>query len=340
MRVALLSPISWRTPPRRYGPWEQVVSNLAEGLVANGVDVTLFATGDSLTSGRLAWCIEKPCSETPGVDTKVSECLHISQLMERADEYDLIHNHFDFLPLTYSRLIHTPLLTTIHGFSSPLIVPVYKKYNKDGYYVSISHADRHPELSYCGTVYNGIDASAFTFREEPGSYLLFFGRIHPDKGTADAIHIARKAGKKLVIAGLVQDERYFENEVKPFVDGREVLYAGNCGPQERDALLGNALALLHPIHFEEPFGLSVAESFFCGTPVIAYKRGSMPELISDGKTGFMVAGEEEAAGAVERIGGLKRQRCRDVAVEKFSVERMTADYLQLYRSITGLKPEG
>src|SRR5450432_3862853 len=163
MKIALLSPVAWRTPPRKYGPWEQVVSGLAEGLVAKGADVTLFATGDSVTSGKLEFCIDKPYAEDSNADVKVNECLHISNIMERAGEFDLIHNHYDFLPLTYSRLIKTPVLTTIHGFSSALIVPVYKKYNDHCYYAAISNANRHPELNYIATVYNGINTNDFTF---------------------------------------------------------------------------------------------------------------------------------------------------------------------------------
>ena len=189
MKIALLSPVSWRTPPRKYGPWEQVVSCLAEGLVAEGMDVTLFATGDSVTSAKLEYCIGHPVSEDVNADAKVNECLHISYLMERASAFDIIHNHYDFLPLTYSRLIHTPIVTTIHGFSSPLIVPVFKKYNQDGYLVSISNSDRDKELEYLATVYNGIDTTKFIFNEHPGDYLLFFGRIHPHKGTSEAIEI-------------------------------------------------------------------------------------------------------------------------------------------------------
>ena len=182
MKIAVLSPISWRTPPRSYGPWEQVSSNIAEGLVENGVDVTLFATADSITKGKLESVAEHSWSENPEIDPKVFECLHISNLMEQAGKFDLIHNNFDFLPLTYSRLIKTPVVTTIHGFSSKKILPVYKKYNSTNFYVSISNSDRSPELDYTATVYNGINTDDFTFCFEPKDYLLFFGRIHPEKG--------------------------------------------------------------------------------------------------------------------------------------------------------------
>jgi glycosyltransferase involved in cell wall biosynthesis len=333
MRIALLSPVAWRTPPSKYGPWEQVVSCLAEGLAARGLDVTLFATGDSVTAGKLAYCIDKPYAEDAGADVKVNECLHISYLMERADEFDIIHNHYDFLPLTYSRLIKTPVLTTIHGFSSPLIVPVYKKYNEDCSYAAISNANRHPQLDYIATVYNGINTNAFTYRDASKDYLLFFGRIHPEKGVWDAIQAAKQCGKKIIIAGLIQDAAYFENKIKPFINNKDVVYAGNCGTHERDELLGNALALLHLIHFDEPFGLSVAEAMCCGTPVIAFNRGSMPELILDKKTGFLVNTIEEAAAAVARLPLINRNDCREWSSTSFSTEKMTDDYIAVYKRI-------
>ena len=206
LRVAMLAPISWRVPPRHYGPWEQFVSLLTEGLVARGVDVTLFATADSVTSARLVGSAPTGYSEDPTLDAKVWEGLHIASVFERADEFDLIHNSFDFLPLTYSGLVDTPVVTTIHGFSSERIVPVFEQYNDRGYYVAISDADRHERLDYVATIHHGIDMGSFAVRDEPGEYLLFFGRIHPHKGTAEAIEVAEKAGLPLKIAGIVQDE--------------------------------------------------------------------------------------------------------------------------------------
>jgi glycosyltransferase involved in cell wall biosynthesis len=333
MKIAILSTIAWRTPPRNYGPWEQVASNLAEGLVEQGVDVTLFATGDSITKATLVSSCATGYAEDEAADAKVNECLHISALMERAGEFDLIHNHFDFLPLTYSRLIGTPVVTTIHGFSSPRIVPVFKKFNEGNSYVSISDADRHPDLNYIATVYNGIDTNQFTYRDAPGDYLLFFGRIHPEKGTLGAIQIAIQSGKKIIIAGLIQDQVYFTNVIQPLIDDVEVVYAGNCGAAKRNELLGGALALLHPVLFDEPFGLSVAEAMCCGTPVIAFSRGSMPELIVDGETGWLVNSIEEAVEAVNKLNEIKRFRCREVVMEKFSKEIMVNSYLEVYRAI-------
>jgi len=240
MRIAMLSPIAWRTPPRHYGPWESVVSLLTEGLIAKGIDVTLFATADSITKGQLHAVCKGGYEENSQIEPKVWECLHISELFEKANEYDLIHNHFDFLPLTYSKLVTTPVVTTIHGFSSPRILPVYEKYNEKAFYVAISEADRSPNLNYIATIHHGIDLDDFTFVPEPEDSLLFFGRIHPEKGAKEAIEIARAAGKKLIMAGVIQDEAYFEFEVEPHIDGDNVTYVGSVGPEQRDELLGKA----------------------------------------------------------------------------------------------------
>ncbi|HHL40725.1 MAG TPA: glycosyltransferase family 4 protein, partial [Deltaproteobacteria bacterium] len=201
MRIAMLSPIAWRTPPRHYGPWESVVSLLTEGLVERGLDVTLFATGDSQTRARLVSVCPRGYEEDPEIEPKVWECLHISGLFEQADDFDIIHNHFDFLPLTYTAMTTTPVVTTIHGFSSPRILPVYEKYDGRVHYVAISEADRSPRLRYAATIHHGIDLRRFTFRPDPGDYLLFFGRIHPEKGAREAIEAARRASMKLVMAG-------------------------------------------------------------------------------------------------------------------------------------------
>lgn len=337
MKIAILAPIAWRTPPLKYGPWEQVCSNIADGLAEKGEEVTLFATGNSQTKAKLQYVSETAYCEDPTIIPKVWECLHISQVMEQSGEFDIIHNNFDFLPLTYSRLIKTPVLTTIHGFSSPGILPVYKKYNLSNYYVSISNSDRSPELDYMATVYNGINTRDFTFNEKPQDYLLYFGRIHPEKGTWESIQIARKAGRKLIISGLVQDEAYFQQKIKPLINDQDVIYVGNSGPAERDRLLGNALALLHPISFEEPFGLSVAEAMVCGTPVIAFNRGSMPELIEEGKTGFLVTDIDQAVAVVDKVMTLDRASISRYARLNFSRERMVEQYIEIYQKIISLK---
>ncbi len=333
MRIAMLSPIAWRTPPLNYGPWERMVSLLTEGLVKRGVDVTLFATGQSETKAKLVSVVAKGYEEDRELSPKVWECLHISELFERADEFDIIHNQFDFLPLTYTSMTKTPVVATIHGFSSQKILPVYRKYNDRAYYVAISNADRSPELSYIATVYHGIDIESFTFNPNPGEYLLFFGRFHWDKGAKEAIEIAKKTGMRLIMAGIIQDEAYFEREVKPHIDDKMIIFAGTAGPEERDELLGKAFALLHPINFEEPFGFSVVESMACGAPVIAFNKGSMTELIIDGKTGFLVSTVGEAVNAVSRIKFIIRKECRAYVEDRFTAERMVDDYMKVYRKI-------
>lgn len=332
MRVAILAPLTWRTPPRNYGPWEQVASVLTGALVAKGINVTLFATGDSITNAKLQSVWQKPLGEHGG-DAKVAECLHIANLMERAEDFDIIHNHFDFLPLTYSGLIRTPVITTIHGFSSSAIIPVYKKYNARSHYVSISNSDRNPELKYIDTVYNGLDETQFDFGEGKGGYLLYFGRMHPHKGAHEAIKIAAQSNKKLILCGLIQDAKYFDEKVAPYLNDSSVIYMGNVCPQQRNKLLGDALALLHPISFEEPFGLSVAEAMMCGTPVIAFNKGSMKELIIDGKTGFLVDNIDEAVDAVSYIKNVCRCTCRQHALDNFSSATMATKYIKLYRQI-------
>ena len=333
MNIAMLAPIAWRTPPRHYGPWENVTALITEGLVACGHDVTLFATADSQTSAKLHAVCPQGYEERRSLIPKVWECLHISELFERADAYDIIHNHFDYLPLTYSSLTATPVVTTIHGFSSPGILPVYKKYNGKTFYVAISDADRAPELDYIKTVHHGIDLAQFDFQPNPDDYLLFFGRMHPDKGVREAVEIARACGKKLILAGIVQDQEYFDHHVAPHLNNDKVTYIGSVGPVERSRLLGRASALLHPIAFDEPFGLSVVEAMACGTPVIAFDRGSMPELIQSGESGFLVNTVTEAVEAVARIDTIDRADCRRHVEKHFTVERMIREYTHVYEAI-------
>jgi glycosyltransferase involved in cell wall biosynthesis len=333
LRVAMLAPISWRVPPRHYGPWEQFVSLLTEGLVERGIDVTLFATADSVTRARLVGTSPTGYSEDEDLDPKVWEGLHISAVFERAEEFDVIHNSFDFLPLTYSGLVDTPVVTTIHGFSSERIVPVYEKYNDRGYYVAISDADRHRKLDYVATIHHGIDMGSFAVHAQPGDYLLFFGRIHPEKGTVEAIEVSRRAGVPLTIAGIIQDDDYFDRFVRPLIDGDRVRYIGPVGPDKRAALLGGALALLHLIDFEEPFGFSVIEAMACGTPVIAYRRGSMPELIIEGENGFLVGSIDEAVAAVDASIRVDRKGVRRSVEVRFDVNRMVDEYISVYHRV-------
>lgn len=336
MRIAVLASIAHRVPPRGYGPWEQVASTLTEGLVARGHDVTLHASADSLTSARLHAVAPAGYEEDPDVDAKVYEALHIAAMAERAAEVDVISNQFDFLPLVFSRLFATPMVTTIHGFSSERILPVFRAYDDVAHYVAISDADRHPDLTYAATIHHGIDVGQVSAGAGDGGYLLFLGRIHPDKGTATAIEVARLAGLPLVIAGVVHDAEYFAEAVLPHVDGTAVRYVGPVGPVERDALLGGAVALLHLIDFDEPFGLAVAESMVAGTPVIAYRRGSMPELVRAGVTGLLVDDVAGAVAAVPRAARIDRAACRADAVARFSLDRMVDEYERLFARVAGL----
>jgi glycosyltransferase involved in cell wall biosynthesis len=334
MRLAMLAPIAWRTPPREYGPWEQVVANLTNGLVQLGIDVTLYATGDSATRAKLRSVVERGYEEDSSYNVKVFEALHIARVFEEAAQFDLIHNHFDFLPLMWSRLVATPMVATIHGFSSAGILPAYRAYDDRVHYVAISEADRQPDLTYTATIHHGIDLDAFAYRPDadPDGHVLFFGRIHSDKGAAAAIEIARAAGRPIVLAGIIQDQGYFESEVRPRL-GLDATYVGAVGGSDRAVLLGSAAALLHPIAFEEPFGLSVVEAMACGTPVIAYRRGSMPELIRNGVNGFLVDGLDEAVAALARLDELERRACRVDAQERFSSARMVAEYVAVYDQI-------
>lgn len=332
MKIALLGPVAWRTPPRHYGPWEQVTSLIAEGLVARGVDVTLFATLDSLTAAALDGVCAAGYAEDPTLDGRVCEALHVAHALDRSGEFDLVHNHLDWLPLAFAKHVEAPLLTTIHGFSGRGILPAYVNARSSSF-VSISDADRAPELDYVATVHHGIDLDALPFSAAGGEALVAFGRIHPDKGTADAIAIAARAGRRLVICGIVQDAEYFRSRVEPYIDDDRVSYLGSVGPERRAAVLGSAAALLHPIAFNEPFGLSVVEAMACGTPVIAYPRGSMRELIDPGVTGFLADGIESAAAAVERAAVLDRGAIREVAARRFGARRMVDDYLAVYERV-------
>ncbi len=301
--------------------------------MARGLDVTLFATGDSITRARLVGTVPVGYAEDATVDAKVWEALHIAAAFERADEFDVIHNGFDFLPLSFSRLVETPVVTTIHGFSSERIVPVYQRYNDIGHYVAISDADRHERLEYAATIHHGIDIDEFDLGAGRGGYLLFFGRIHPDKGTAEAIDVAELTGLPLVIAGIIQDREYFEQLVEPRLEGVGVTYIGPVDREQRAAVLGGATALLHLIDFDEPFGFSVVEALACGTPVVTRRRGSMPEIINHGENGFLVDTMDETAAAVRESANLDRGAVRASVATRFDVRRMVDDYVALYRRL-------
>jgi glycosyltransferase involved in cell wall biosynthesis len=334
MRIALLGPVAWRTPPRAYGPWEAVVSLLAEGLTARGVEVTLFATLDSVTSAKLDGVCARPYNEDPSIDGRVAEALHTAHCLARSHEFDLVHNHLDWLPLAMSRFCASPMLTTIHGFGDPRILPAYA--HARSAFVSISDADRSPMLDYVATVHHGVEAAqwpATAAAPGRGEDLVSFGRIHPDKATADAIEIARRSGRRLTICGPVQDEPYFREQVEPHIDGDRVRYLGNVGGAARATVLGGAAVLLHPLGFDEPFGLSVIEAMMCGTPVVTYRRGAMPEVVDDGRTGFVVDSIDAAVAAVPGALALDRSNVAAIARRRFSADRMVDAYLSVYHQL-------
>ncbi len=330
-RIAVLSPVAWRTPPRQYGAWETVAGNITEGLVARGWDVTLFATGDSLTRARLHAVVERGYEEDPAIDPKVAEYLHISAAFEHAGDFDLIHSHYDFMALSYSRLVKTPVLTTIHGFSSPQIMPVYQKY-RDGYFVSISNSDRAPGLNYLATVYNGIDLSLYPLQKQAGDSLVFLGRIHPDKGVHLAIEVARRSGLPLIVAGIVQDRTYFKEQVQPYLDS-SIRYIGPVDVEGKNRLFSQACALLHLNTIPERFGLVLVEANAAGVPVIAMDLGSCREVIEDGRTGFLVKNVAEAVQRLTRLSEINRDTCRERVQRLFSVESMVEAYERVYSAI-------
>jgi glycosyltransferase involved in cell wall biosynthesis len=332
-RIAILSPVAWRTPPRAYGAWETVAGNIAEGLVARGWnDVTLFATKESITTAKLQGWIEKGYEEDKSQVPLVSTCLHISKVMQRAGKFDLIHNNFDYLPLTYLPFIKTPMLTTIHGFSEPDILRVYHDH-KDTYYASISDSDRNPGLPYLATVYNGIDLSNLTFRPTPGDKLVHYGRIHNDKGTHLAIEVAKKSGMDLIIAGIIQDQNYFDNLIKPHLNQSSIQFIGPVNPVQRDALLKEAYAVIHLNMIPERFGLVMAESMAVGVPVIAMDLGSCREVIADKQTGYLVNSVDEAVEAVAKIDRIDRKKCLQRVEDNFSIDKMVEGYEKVYEEI-------
>ena len=331
-KIAILGPVAWRTPPRAYGAWETVAGNIAEGLVARGFkNVTLFATKESITKANLVGWLEKGYEEDKSQMPLVSTVYHIQKVMEMADQFDLIHNNFDFIPLAFLRLIKTPMLTTIHGFSDEDIKRVYRDH-KDTYYTSISDSDRDSELPYLATVYNGIDLSNLTFSQKPGKNLVFYGRIHPDKGLHLAIEVAEKANVPMIVAGIIQDQPYFDECAKHF-DDNLIKFIGPVNPTQRDALLKEASCVIHLNTIPERFGLVMAESNAAGVPVIAADLGSCREVIADGKTGFLVNNVDEAVEAVGKLDQINRADCRKHVEENFSIDCMARGYEKVYEEI-------
>jgi glycosyltransferase involved in cell wall biosynthesis len=331
LRLAVLGPISWPTPPPGYGPWEQIAANIATGMRARGLDVTLFATGNSQAPVKIASVVPVGLEEDRGLNADVYSALHIGTLFARAADFDLIHNNFDWKPLTYALAIAAPpLITTIHGFSAPPILAAYYAAAQRSFYCSISDADRDPGLAYLATTYNGIDPSQWTFRAEPGEDLVFLARFHPEKGAHLAIAVAKKAGVRLKMAAIPQDDAYFKELVEPHIDGDQIQFLGHVKGAARDELLGTALALVHMTTRPERFGLTLIEAMACGTPVLGADMGSIPEIVVDGQTGFLCRDVDDAAAHVGALAGLDRAACRRHVETTFSSERMIDRYCDAY----------
>ena len=331
MRLAVLGAIAWPSPPKGYGPWEQIAFNVADGMRRRGLDVTLFATGNSHFEGKLASVVPVGLNEDPALSGDVYGALHIGELFARLHEFDLVHNQFDWKPLTYAVGSQSPpLVTTIHGFSTPQILAAYYACAWRSFFCSISDADRDPGLDYLATTYNGIDPNEFTFNDKPGDYLVFLGRFHPEKGTHLAIEIAKRAGVRLKMAAIPHDEAYFREQVAPHIDGDRVQFLGAVEREARDELLSHALGLIHMTTRPERFGLTLVEAMACGTPVIGARMGSVPEIVLDGVTGFVCASVDEAVAKVPSLASLDRRACRARVETEFSIERMIDRYLDAY----------
>jgi glycosyltransferase involved in cell wall biosynthesis len=342
LRIAQVAPLHESVPPKYYGGTERVVSYLTEELVRQGHEVTLFASGDSVTKAHLiAACRRSLRMDRHCLDQLAHHILMLEQVFKLRDRFDIIHFHIDYLHFPLTRAHRVPNLTTLHGrLDIPDLVPIYREF-REMPVVSISNAQREPLpwINWQGTVYHGLPEDLYTYREEPGKYLAFLGRISPEKRVDRAIEIARKVGMEIKIAAKVDavDRSYFEDVVEPLLKDPAVEYVGEIGEGEKDEFLGNAYALLFPIDWPEPFGLVMIEAMACGTPVIAYRKGSVPEVMEEGKTGFIVEGLEDAVKAVESVHTLSRKRCREVFEERFTAARMTRDYLSLYQRLLEAK---
>jgi len=340
MKIAQVAPLYESVPPKLYGGTERVVSYLTEELVRQGHQVTLFASGDSVTQARLVEaCPRSLRLDQECVDQLAHHIVLLEQVFQQASAFDLIHFHIDYLHFPLSVRQHIPTVTTLHGrLDLPDLVPLYQMFPSMPM-VSISDAQRAPlpRVNWLGTVYHGLPEDLYTFRETPGTYLAFLGRIAPEKGVEQAIAITQWAGIPLKIAAKVDraDREYFREVVRPLLKHPLVEYVGELGEVEKDAFLGGAYALLFPIDWPEPFGLVMIEAMACGTPVVAYPRGSVPEVLEDGVTGWIVEDIEEAVQAVERVPASRRAHCRQVFEERFSASRMARDYLRIYKELLG-----
>ncbi|MEX0594548.1 MAG: glycosyltransferase family 4 protein [Patescibacteria group bacterium] len=351
MKIAQLVPVEETVPPRKYGGTELVASNLTEELVKRGHDVTLFASGGSKTSATLLPIFDQPVRElAPNPeDAKLRETYKYMAVGKAINEivrgdFDIIHNHIGWRVLPFAPLVNAPIVTTLHGpLSDGYMKMVYSTFKKSPY-VTISNAQRKPmdDLNYAGTVYNGIEVDKFTYNDKPADYVAFLGRMSPEKGPKEAIMAAKAAGIKLIMAAKVDavDQKYFDSEIKPLIDDQQIKFIGEVDHPGKVKLLKDAIALFALIQWEEPFGLFMTEAMACGTPVIATRRGSVPELVQDGVNGFIVENTPEAVvAALKNISKIKRSDCRKIAEDKFSVGAMVTGYEEVYRKLVSNSPK-
>lgn len=341
MRIGIISPMWKRVPPEKYGGTEYVVSLITEELVKRGYEVLLFASGDSITKAKLVPCVEKNLYDLVGGyrwDDVTFDLLQMKVVGSFVDEVDIFHNHNGFVPVYFLGYMKKPMITTLHSSLSPsrdLAYPV-----RDALYVSISDAQRilAPYLNYVRTVYHGIPVENFEFSKEKEDYLLFLGTVSPHKGVDRGIEIAKKSGMKLIIAGEIRKEfkSFFERKIKPHIDGRNVEFVGELSFSEKVNFLKKAKALILPVRWAEAFGLVLIEAMACGTPVIAYKMGAIPEIVVDGVTGFVVRNVKEAVKAVFSLDRIDPLNCRRHVEENFSVKKMVDEYERLYKEVLGL----
>jgi len=339
MRIAQVAPLWERVPPPAYGGIELVVGLLTDELVRRGHDVTLFASGDSISLAKLESVHPQALRLDPTIkEYGIYEMLQMSRVYEKASEFDIIHSHMGCAALPYTKLVKTPTVHTLHGIFTPDNEKMFT-HARSQPYVSISNAQREPrlDLNCVATVYNGIDLSTYKFHEKPQDppYLAFLGRISPEKGTHLAIEIAKRSGWRLKMAGKVDvvDVKYFEQEIKPLIDGKQIEYLGEANHEQKNELIGGAVATLFPITWREPFGLVMVESMAAGTPVIAMNLGSTSEVIAHGKTGFLCQSVDEFVEAIDKAAKLNRHTCREHVMNHFSVQRMTDGYEAVYQQL-------
>jgi len=345
MRIAQLAPL-WKTvPPKQYGGTELVVSNLTEELVKQGINVTLFACGDSQTSAHLVKVIEKPMYDFVGGFSwntiQPYEFLTYNEFFKRVSDFDIVHNHMGFHPTVFAQLLPIPMITTLHSSTIPDFPHLINSV-KDNLYVSISNAQRSiiPKLNYIRTIYHGIETNKFHFKDkQDNEYLFFIGSLTPQKGIDIAVKAIHELGEKLIIAGEIRKEYedFLNEKVFPYVDGKQIKFVGEIAFKQKCELYAHAKALLFPIQWNEAFGLVMVESLASGTPVVAYKNGSVPEIITNGQTGYIVENYEDFKKAIKNIHAISRKTCREMAQQRFDVRVMTKNYINLYKQFVSKK---